>query len=294
MGSRDQQPREAYVEDVDEQSGNAMRSTRRSASTKEKPKVSQRERERAQKSQSDSGYSTGIVAGSEASSPDTPFRETQVEVVTERERERERGDRRKSSSSGRNARRSSSRPPSAHGTRLPKGVARADDPTHYGKNPAAPSAPVVSQPIPLRPRTLSSPHRPNSYHQAYAGNNYPPLSASAHYTPHPFAAPPFASPSPQYTHYASPSLLRQPHPQPQPDYFQQPRTIEYMQPRSLESRFVEPARSASAFGTRPPPARSQAFDPYIADYHDDGYLSATGAGGGGAGATIQRGGECAG
>jgi hypothetical protein len=265
------------VDDVDETSGKAVRGTRRSASTREKPKVTQRDSRKGKKPQDDRAY----PAESSTNVQD-------VELKLER---------RKSTSSSTRSPHKSSRPPSAHENRgFPKvsipGTSRTVNPSHFGipSPSAARTAPTIaSQAIPLRPRAFTSQTypRPQSFHaaQTSAGGFGPPLSMSAFYQPQPLITPSYPPPSPSssYMRYAAtPQYSVNVAPQytvaAQPDYFSQP-----VPSRTLSSRFsplgrVQAAydpipRTSSAFGTRDLPRSFN--DNYENPYFDDGYTSAS-------------------
>lgn len=229
--------RPAYVEEVDEV-GMAVRATRRSASTRERPKVHRDSRSsNEQKPRSDSGYMTGaIVAASDASS----LPAQRIEVMKEKMVKEER---RKSSASSLSPRKPTSRPPSrppsvhrnatfpaTQAIDLPK-----DNPSHYGVSTRPPLNLV--QPIPLRPRALTSnsyASRPQSVHAGYTGGYGPPPSSSAFYQP----------PRSMPTSYPPPSEYV---PNSQKDYFTRPPLS-----RSLGDRF-NISRTTSAIGTREAP-----------------------------------------
>lgn len=202
-------------------------------------------------------------------------------------------ERRKSTSSG-SSKSPRKRPPSAHDNKgFPKvsipGSSKKEtlDPTNYGIATPTSARPFVSQPIPLRPRAVTSqtyPARPLSYHAAMAAGTYnrPPLSASAYYQQSAILPPSYPPPSPSYMEHLRYSAA------PQTEYFQPQATS-----RPLSSRFEPIARIPSAFEqTRTP---QSAFDPIPrtssafggrydgpASYFDDGYVSAS------EGATIGR------
>jgi hypothetical protein len=290
MGSDKARP--AYVDDVDETSGKAVRGTRRSASTREKPKVSQRDSRKGKKPHDDRAY----PAESSTNVQD-------VEVKLER---------RKSTSSSTRSPHKSSRPPSAHENRgFPKvsipSTSRTVNPSHFGipSSATARAAPTVaSQAIPLRPRAFTSQTypRPQSFHaaQTSAAGFGPPLSMSAYYQPQPLITPSYPPPSPSssYMRYAAtPQYSVNAAPQytvaAQPDYFSQPAPS-----RPLSSRFsplgrvqamydpiprtssaigqatYDPIpRTNSAFGTRDLPRSFN--DTYDNSYFDDGYTAAS-------------------
>jgi hypothetical protein len=194
-------------------------------------------------------------------------------------------ERRKSAGSGSSKSPRKTRPPSTHENNgFPKssipGSSRRDDPSNFGIPTPASAIPLVSQPIPRRPRattaqTYSYPSRPLSYHAVMPAGDFsrPPLSASAYYQ-QPVITPPYPPPSPPYMEH-----LR---------YTPTPQT-EYVQPqaRPLSSRFESIARTPSAFE----PTRTQsAFDPIprtpsafgarsgyegASSYSDDAYASAS-------------------
>ena len=142
----------------------------------------------------------------------------------------------------------SKRPPSFHENRAsPKlSVPQKGDPSHFGiPKPTTPAPPVVNQPIPVRPRAITSRDnpRPLSYHAAYTADGYgtgPPLAVSAYYQP-PGVTPAYPPPSPSYMRYAV---------TPSTDYF----TTPGYNPRPLVSRFELSSRTSSAEGIRDRPA----------------------------------------
>jgi len=280
-------PRPAYVVDVDEGSGKRVPGSRRSAktSTKEKPRVTRGESGRSDKSKrrdADGHAAERAVTGSGA---------RRHEVITTEKEER-----RKSISNSTHSPRKEKRPPSAHNNYgFPKlhtpSTHKREDPSHFGvptptsaTRPTAPtivSQPNVTQPIPMRPRAVTSqtyPTRPLSYHAAYtsAGGYGPPLSASAwtNYQPpsQPVITPSYPPPSPGYMRYAA-----TPAPPSTSDYFgSQAMSVpdRPMSARPLASRFNPPTRTSSGFGfhdSRP----QDIADTYSAGYHDDGYTSAS-------------------
>jgi hypothetical protein len=278
-------PRPAYVVDVDD-SGKRVPGSRRSAKTgtKERPKVTRGESGRSDKSKrrdADEHAAERAVIGSGA-------RKQEV-ITTEKE------ERRKSTSSSTHSPRKEQRPPSAHKNhgfpklRIPF-THKRDEPSHFGvatptsaTRPTVPtivSQPNMTQPIPMRPRPVTSqtyPTRPLSYHAAYtsAGGYGPPLSASAwtNYqpAPQPVITPSYPPPSPGYMHYAA-----TPAPPPS-DYFGSQAMSAPERPmsaRPLASRFNPPSRTSSGFGFHDAHPQDIA-DAYSAGYHDDGYTSAS-------------------
>jgi hypothetical protein len=272
-----------YVETVDETTGKVHRETRQVASTKQKPKVHRdsRESRKSRKSHSDTAYPA------EGSSRDAPPMDERKEVRIER---------RKSTSSGSSKSPHKTRPPSAHENKtfpkssIPSSSKRESmDPSNYGyATPTA--APIMSQPIPHRPRaiTTQSYPRPVSYHAPLPGGGYsrPPLSMSAFYQQQPMITPSYPPPQPSYMDNLRYTAA------PQTEYLQP-------QPRPLRSRFesnIDPiSRTPSAFDpiTRTP----SAFDPIprtssgfgvrsayegTGSYFEDSYASAS------EGATIRR------
>jgi hypothetical protein len=280
------------VDDIDENSGKAVRGTRRSASTREKPKVSQRDSRKGKRAQDDRAY---------PAEPSTNVQD--VEVKPER---------RKSTSSSNRSPHKSNRPPSAHENRgyhkvsIPS-TSRTVNPSHFGipSTATARAAPTVaSQAIPLRPRAFTSQTypRPQSFHaaQTSAAGFGPPLSMSAYYQPQPLITPSYPPPSPSssYMRYAAPpqysvNVAPQYTVAAQPDYVSQP-----VPSRPLSSRFsplgrvqatYDPIqRPSSAFGQAtydPIPRTSSAFgtrdlprsfnDTYDNSYFDDGYTAAS-------------------
>ncbi len=279
--------RPAYVDDVDESSGKAVRGSRRSASTREKPKVSQRTH-KSRRTHSDDLYLAEQGHGQA---------QQHLEIVKDRDLER------RMSTSSSNKSPHKNRPPPSYESRqfpkltIPSSAPRRDDSTYYGlPTPTGQvrAIPAASpQPIPLahRPRafTAQTYPRPQSYHATpvNTGNYGPPLSMSAFYNVPPLVAPSYPPPSPSYMRYAAPQGGEYFPPQPPP--------------RTLQSRFDPIQRTSSAFETprtpsafEPPPATSRAlstYDPvnrttsaygtrevqprYEPTYFDDGYISAS-------------------
>ncbi|RDL30128.1 uncharacterized protein BP5553_10406 [Venustampulla echinocandica] len=302
MGS-DKVPRPAYVVDVDEDSGRAIRGSRRTASTKdkEKPKVSHRDRDKAKDTDRDTRSDkpkrrTKGDTDRDRERTDRPSdrpvtgrveRERNLEVITT-ERELKPLERRKSSASSTHSPQKQTRPPSAHKNRsfprISDPSSRRDEPSHFGVPPSPTArAPIVSQPtvqampqpIPVRPRAITTqtfPSRPLSYHAAYnatGGYGGPPLSASAwaNYQPQPMITQGYQSPG--YSRYAA-----TPAP-PSSDYFGSQAMSAPDRPmsaRPLASRFDPPSRTQSGFGNRD----AVPYEPITYEsYHDDGYASAS-------------------
>ena len=265
-----------YVEEVDERTGKV--SGRLVASTKQKPKVHRdsRESRKSRRTYNDTAYP------GEGSSRDAPLMDERKEVRIER---------RKSTSSGSSKSPHKTRPPSTHDNRtFPKSSKRESmDPSNYGyATPTA--APVMSQPIPHRPRaiTTQSQPRPISYHAPLPGGGYrpPPLSMSAFFPQPPMNAPSFPPPSPSYMdnlrYTAAPQTeYAQPQARPLQSRFESrvdpiPRTPSAFEPITRTPSAFEPIpRTSSAFGTR------SAYEG-TGSYFDDSYASAS------EGATIRR------
>lgn len=270
----------AYVDDYDEETGRISRKNRKVASSKEKPKVSQRDREtreerdarKARKPLSDTAYP------GEGSSRHAPAEQVQKEVKIER---------RKSTSSGSSKSPRKTRPPSAHDNKnFPKisipSSSKRDDPTNYGipTQTTTYSPHVVSQPIPLRPRAVTTqtyPSRPLSYHAAVPGGySRPPLSQSAFWQQPQIYAPSYPPPqSPAYMetirYSAQPQAdYFQPQPQSRPlsSRFEIPRAPSAFEPSRTTSAFDPITRTSSAFGTR------SGFE-QAGSYYDDAYASAS-------------------
>ena len=166
------------------------------------------------------------------------------------------------------------------------------DPSNYGvATPTA--APLMTQPIPLRPRAISTQTRPVSYHAPLPGGGYsrPPLSMSAYYQqPQPqqqMLTPSYPPPSPSYFDNIRYTAA------PQTEYFQQPQARPL--PARFESRMDPIVRAPSAFDPisrtgsafEPISRTSSAFGTRSAyegpeSYFDDNYASAS------EGATIRR------
>jgi hypothetical protein len=295
MGSSDKIPRPAYVVDVDEASGKAVSGSRRSASTRDKPKASHRDSRsgKTRKSHSDTGPTEEQVSA-----------EAQNVQIVKREKEGKL-ERRKSVSGSTKSPHKSSRPPSSHENRsfpklsIPGGKSKKDDPSHFGiptptyaptytptYTPTYRPQPVVSQPMPIRPRatTTQTYPRPQSFHQSYAtpGGYYPPPSMSSYYQQPPVITPSYPPPSPSssYMRYAA-----TPQPPSQSDYFGSQHITAPIRP--LSARFdavprthsspLEPiARTASAFGSRDV-LRQTIADSNDAGYYEDSYASAEGS-----------------
>jgi len=275
----------AYVDEVDEKTGRVVRENRQVASTKQKPKVHRdsRDSRKARRSLSDTAFP------GEGSSRDAPPVDERKEVRIER---------RKSTSSGSSKSPRKNRPPSAHENKsfpkasIPSSSRRENmDPSNYGiAQPTA--APLMTQPIPLRPREIStqSYQRPVSYHAPLPGGGYsrPPLSMSAFYQQPQMITPSYPPPSPSYmdnlrysaapqTEYFQPQAQARPLParfEPRMDPIV--RTPSAFDPISRTGSAFEPiSRTSSAFGTR------SAFEG-PGSYFDDNYASAS------EGATIRR------
>ncbi|KAB8301610.1 hypothetical protein EYC80_003451 [Monilinia laxa] len=273
MGS----PRAACVEEVDEETGRILKSTRRSASVKassrdknkERPKITTRDRtsSKSSKTNSDSGYSTGALpTGSEISSPEAI---QDVEYTKESKKSR-----RPSTAQRRPSFSVESRPPPTLKNKESKEHRRSlsvktdSKPEHFGApTPSSsryPQPPIVSQPpttaLPVRPRASSHAQnypvaRPVSYHatSASVSSAYPPLSNSAYFQPthqqahqsSQFQAPP---PSPAFSNYAVVHT-------PQPTSYFQPQEPQPSS-RSLSARFEPQQRERlSAYGIRDEPAQ---------------------------------------
>jgi len=200
-------------------------------------------------------------------------------AVTEKEIKLER---RRSSASSKSPQKPPNRPPSAHANRAyPKVAIPTDHPSYFGVStptirapPVVSQYPMMSQPIPLRPRAITSqtyPLRPVSFHASYAnGSTYnagPPVSTSSYYQQPQLMAPSFPPPSPSssYMRYAA---------TPQPEHFQ-PQPM--LGGRPLSSRFDPvPSRTASAFGMRDAPQHNPVHRQFqIEDSYDPGYASAS-------------------
>lgn len=287
-------PRPAYVDDMDDETGRAVRGTRRSAAVAgQKPKISQRERDAHRETRPPKDRRRSRLDQQYPPDEEMNPAQQQVQVVKEKGVER-----RKSNAGGNKSPRKSDRPPTSHETRnypqLPQiNVShRPENHTHYGMpTPTSRGAPplVSQQPIPIRPRAVSTqtaPPRPLSYvqQQQPQGPSYgPPLSMSAYYQQPQMAAPSYPPPSPSSSYMRFHQMPSQ-----GGDYFS-PQAIS----RPLQSRFDPIARTQSAFGSHPPPP--SAFDPvprttsafgsresnsqdlvnYDGGYYDDGYTSAS-------------------
>jgi hypothetical protein len=278
---------------MDDETGRAVRGTRRSAAVaREKPKVSQSQRDAPRdhrsgkrRSRLDQAYPTEeelILA-----------HQQQIQVVKEKDG---RIERRKSTAGNTKSPHKSDRPPAAHENRHYPQLQQLstshprENHTHYGHStPTQRNAPplVSQQPIPIRPRaitTQTAPSRPLSHIQAQGPNYGPPPSMSAYYQPPVMAAPSYPPPSPSSSYMRFIGSATQ---QPQGDYFS-PQAVS----RPLQSRFDPIARTQSAFGSHPPPSvfdpvprttsafgtresNSQALVDYDGGYYDDGYTSAS-------------------
>ncbi|RFU31090.1 hypothetical protein B7463_g5246, partial [Scytalidium lignicola] len=247
MGTADKTPRPAYVVDIDEQTQKPVRGTGRSATTKEK-ELSRSHRESRSRKKSDTEALRSerpIIRNLES-----PLRRSFTEDYEERNVTVER---RKSSSGG--PRRASSRQPSTRESHplsrdtLRERTSKRDESVYYGVGvPMQPrAAPILSQPIPMRPRpqlATTTYARPASYHATYPANfgSRPPLSTSAFYQGPPSVPAPSYPPPPTpggYVNYAASPV----------DYFTRP--VSTQPTRSLSERFTPAERSASAFGDRP-------------------------------------------
>lgn len=276
------------MDDVDDETGKAVRGTRRSAAVRgEIPKITRGESHRESRSKKerrsrvDQHYPSGQTAGPSQhqfeSGSDKEVRIERRRSVTKSPRKQE-------------------RPPSAHGTRghshaqlapIHTNAHQSVNHTHFGMpTPTSRAAmPVESQPLPIRPRAITTqtyPLRPLSYNQpqvTYGGG--PPLSMSAYYQPPPAVTPSYPPPSP------SSNYMRYPMPTSQNDYFS-PQAVA----RPLSSRFDPIARTQSAFGSHQPQSTydpvprtasaygtreavdNRALDVYDGgSYYDDGYNS---------------------
>lgn len=241
-------PPVAYVEEEDED-GNTLSDTRRSARKPSKPSKSAgagRSSKKERKQTSDSGYSSyqGLTSGSK----DPVARITELgreERRSSRDREREKDERRRSSMSIQRSSSKATKPPLAHHSRghSQGGGGNIDnDPNYYTP------APVIMQ-APPRPRALTtqstSSIRPTSYHGGSFPVPYdrrPPVAPSALYQPpmqmsssyqppppSPFQPPPSPFPPNHQMTFAPRSL-------PQDDYFP-PQKRDEQRPRTLEERF---------------------------------------------------------
>lgn len=281
-------PRPAYVVDVDEDSGKRVKGSRRSAKTnaKEKPKVSQRDSGRSDKSTRRDTADVDYAGARAVASPGA----RKVEAVTTVKQER----RKSSSSSSTHSPRKENRPPSSHKNRalaklqIPFHHSKKEDPTHFGIPTPTRHAPapivsqpkLITQPIPMRPRPTQAQTypRPQSFHAAYtsSGGYGPPLSSSAFYQPPPTPfTPSYPPPSPSYMQQVRYSIAPAPAP-PQTDYFGSYAMSAPERPvsaRPLHSRFDPPSRTSSAFGSRP--VSQDINDAYAAGYYDDAYTSAS-------------------
>lgn len=287
------------MEDYDETTGRSVRESRQVASTK-KPKVhgESRDPRKTRKLHSDTAYP------GEGSSRDAPPMEEGKTVRIER---------RKSTSSGSSKSPRKTRPPSAHENKsfhkssIPSSSKKeTNDPSSYGIATPAPQA--FAQPVPLRPRAVTTqtyPARPVSYHAAIPGGGYtrPPLSMSAYYQ-QPQITPPSYPPQPAYMQQLQYTAA------PQTDFFQpQPQSNSRTLSSRFEPRYEPIAHTPSAFEpryepiTRTPSAfepitrTPSAFEPIprtssgfgtrsayegTGSYFDDSYASAS------EGATIKR------
>lgn len=282
-------PRPAYVDDYDEDSGRTVKGSRRSAKEKSKGKK-QRSSEKA-KRKPEVNYPSPQRERPAVRIP----QEKNVAIITEREVKQ---DRRNSTSSNSplSPRKSTKRPPSAHENKPSHHQIERkakDEPAHFGLVPpvSRPAPPVLSQsmqntiaqPIATRPRAVTSNTypRPLSFHSGHnsVGGAYgPPLSTSAwsNYQP----------PNP-YTYASSPSYTQNPYPQmaapippPGSDYFPMSLPERPVSTRPLSSRFeAPPSRTASGFGMREhgmrDPLPQERNSSYNTVYHDDAYASAS-------------------
>jgi hypothetical protein len=245
-------PRPAYMEEEDED-GNKVRGSRRSARKKEerersKPKVSHRPSSDKKQVRSDSGvdaagYGAAMMSGArqddEAMAP---------EVRIERRR----------SSAGTASRPKKYESQSSSSSAKSKGAGKTDQAKYYGIPAASQAiATPIAAPLPYRARpsiitAQSYPARPLSFHagsgppisnqyfwQSQPPNHYPPPAPSANYMQG-------TAPPPEYPSSASP-----------------------ITPRSLSSRFGPP-RTGSGYGFRDPIIQQRRPDDL-----DDGYMSAT-------------------
>jgi hypothetical protein len=251
-------PKPAYVDDMDDETGRAVRGTRRSAAVpQQKPKVSQRDMQQRDPR-------AGKPRRSRMDDGGMSFeQQQQMELISSKE---VRIERRKSNAASTKSPRKSDRPPTTHESRgypplsqIHTSHHRSENHTHYGLPTATPrTAPLVTQPLTIRPRavtTQTAPSHPMSHFQAQGGGgggggypNGPPLSMSAYYQPPPMAAPSFPPPSPSSSYMRFIQTPSQ-----QVDYFS-PQAVS----RPLSSRFEPIARTQSAFGSHPPPST---FDP---------------------------------
>ncbi|TVY30150.1 hypothetical protein LHYA1_G001119 [Lachnellula hyalina] len=290
MGSDKLPPRPAYVVDLDED-GKRVAGSRRSAktNTKERPKVSQRESGRSDKPKNRRSANIDFDAAPERALARSGSR--REEVITTENKER-----RKSSMSNTHSPQKE-RPSSAHKNyNVPKlhipSYLTKEDPTYFGVPtpssatrhvPTILSQPNMTQPIPMRPRPVSTqtyPPRPINYNATHTstGAYGPPLSSSAwaNYQPpaQSIITPSYPPPDPLgYMRYAA-----TPAPQ-SSDYFGSQAMSAPERPmsaRPLASRFDTPSGRTSSYGSRDF-HQSDIDDAYSASYHDDGYTSVSDA-----------------
>ncbi|KAK2626691.1 hypothetical protein QTJ16_003866 [Diplocarpon rosae] len=312
MGSDRAKP--AYCEDVDATSGRTVRGSRKTAAVK--PRVSYqeepvRERRKSGKPRKSPGDALATIAPAEPPTSAAQHVEIQRDMKVER--------RKSASTNTTHSPRKIKRPPSVHENRSFPGLdlpSTAKDtrqveiltPTTT-RSPAA-----VSQPIPFRPRAISTQTypRPLSYQvQTPTGLHGPPLSMSAYYQQQP-VTPSFPPPSSSasYMQYAAPRdgpypqaqytpqaqfqyAPAQPYASPQQQYttsaqaqYPMGQGDSYFTPkassRPLSARFDPVPRSSTAFepATQKSSAcggrdiRSRVPSDYESAYHDDGYASA--------------------
>ncbi|PBP27388.1 hypothetical protein BUE80_DR001525 [Diplocarpon rosae] len=293
MGSDRAKP--AYCEDVDATSGRTVRESRKTAAVK--PKVSYQEepvRERRKSGKHRKSPCEALATMSPAEHNKKPSAAQHVEI--------KRGDmkveRRKSASNQpTHSPRKIQRPPSVHEQRAGPGrdCPSTAKETRQAESltPTMPRAPAaVSQPIPFRPRAISTQTypRPVSYQAAQTptGVHGPPLSMSAYYQQPPPITPSFPPPSASssYMQYAAPRegpyppapytpqaqfpyAPPQPYASPQPHQYTTSAQAQYpMGPgdsyftpqagsRPLSARFDPVPRSSTAF--EPATQKSSAF-----------------------------------
>ncbi|TVY57038.1 hypothetical protein LCER1_G003453 [Lachnellula cervina] len=286
MGSDKPPPRPAYVVDLDED-GKRVAGSRRSAktNTKERPKVSQRDSGRSDKPKHRRSANIDFDAAPERALARSGSR--REEVITTEKKER-----RKSSMSSTHSPQKE-RPPSAHKNHsvpnklhIPSYLMK-EDPSYFGVPtpssatrhvPTILSQPNMTQPIPMRPRPVSTqtyPPRPISYNATHTstGAYGPPLSSSAwanyQQPAQPVITPSYPPPGSEYMRYAA-----TPAPQ-RSDYFGSQAMSAPERPmsaRPLASRFDTPSGRTSSYGSRDF-HQQDIDDTYSAGYHDDGYTS---------------------
>ncbi|EKD21311.1 hypothetical protein MBM_00424 [Drepanopeziza brunnea f. sp. 'multigermtubi' MB_m1] len=279
MGSDKARP--AYVEDVDDSSGRPVRGSRKTAAVKpkvyyhEEPVRDRRKSTKQRRSQSDAADVLEQKAMATAQ---------HVEI----QREVKKPDRRKSLSASTKTPGKSSRASSSQENHISREVERprsSRDPRNFGiPTPTTATRPSNDvQPIPFRPRALTSQTYPRPISvQTAGGGGYtqgPPLSMSAYYQQPPVVTPSYPPPTPDssYMQYAAPQQQAQYVQPPQYQYAQHQQFSQAPQyTMSPQSQLPSAAQGDGYFAPRassrplsarfdPIPRSSTAFEPRASD-----------------------------